>query len=145
MHCIAVFQFSWLNSPPSQVKVTLRLTVSQSVRTWPDIYYCFTIRSCFFVAPSLTRGRVCLLYMLLALASAVFFGFPRGLATIFTVSDFATSLFVTSYDSQGHGGGIRSRLHTSLNSAGLRWILYPLGTDHARKTQQLYCYVLRTT
>jgi hypothetical protein len=29
----------------------------------------------------------------------------------FTVS-FETSLFVASYDSQGHGGGIRPRLHT---------------------------------
>jgi hypothetical protein len=32
------------------------------------------LRSCFCGAPSLTRGRVCLLYMLLALASAVFLG-----------------------------------------------------------------------
>jgi hypothetical protein len=30
------------------------------------------LRSCFYGAPSLTRGRVCLLYMLLALASVVF-------------------------------------------------------------------------
>jgi hypothetical protein len=30
------------------------------------------LRSCFYGAPSLTRGRVCLLYMLLALASTVF-------------------------------------------------------------------------
>jgi hypothetical protein len=32
------------------------------------------LRSCFCGAPSLTRGRVCLLYMLLALASTVFLG-----------------------------------------------------------------------
>jgi hypothetical protein len=32
------------------------------------------LRSCFCGAPSLTRGRFCLLYMLLALASAVFLG-----------------------------------------------------------------------
>jgi hypothetical protein len=32
------------------------------------------LRSCFCGAPSLTRGRVCLLYMLLALASIVFLG-----------------------------------------------------------------------
>jgi hypothetical protein len=32
------------------------------------------LRSCFCGAPSVTRGRVCLLYMLLALASAVFLG-----------------------------------------------------------------------
>jgi hypothetical protein len=30
------------------------------------------LRSCFFGAPSLTRGRVCLLYMLLALAIVIF-------------------------------------------------------------------------
>jgi hypothetical protein len=32
------------------------------------------LRSCFCGAPSLTRGRVCLLYMLLVLANAVFLG-----------------------------------------------------------------------
>jgi hypothetical protein len=32
------------------------------------------LRSCFCWAPSLSRGRVCLFYMLLALASAVFLG-----------------------------------------------------------------------
>jgi hypothetical protein len=32
------------------------------------------LRSCFCGAPSLTRGLVCLLYILLALASAVFLG-----------------------------------------------------------------------
>jgi hypothetical protein len=34
-----------------------------------------------------------------------------GLETIFYCLRFETSLFVASYDSQGHGGGIRS-LHT---------------------------------
>jgi hypothetical protein len=33
-------------------------------------------------------------------------------ATIFYCLRFETSLFVASYDSQGHGGGIRPRLHT---------------------------------
>jgi hypothetical protein len=32
---------------------------------------------------------------------------PLGLATIFYCLRFDTSLFVASYDSQGHGGGIR--------------------------------------
>jgi hypothetical protein len=32
------------------------------------------LRSCFYGAPSLTRGRVCLLYMLLVLVSVVFLG-----------------------------------------------------------------------
>jgi hypothetical protein len=52
-------------------------------------------------APTLTRGRVCLLYMLLDLASAVFSGpSPLVLATIFYCLRFETSLFVASYDSR---------------------------------------------
>jgi hypothetical protein len=56
-----------------EVEVTLRLTVSQSNGAH-DQQICITIwqlRSCFCGAPSLTRGRVCLLYMLLAFASAL--------------------------------------------------------------------------
>jgi hypothetical protein len=42
-----------------------------------------------------------------------FFGpSPFGLVTIFYCLRFETSLFVGSYDSQGHGGGIRPSLHT---------------------------------
>jgi hypothetical protein len=42
----------------------------------------------------------------LALASTVFLGHsPLGLVTVFCCLRFETSLFVTSYDSQGHGGG----------------------------------------
>jgi hypothetical protein len=36
---------------------------------------------------------------------------PLGLATIFYCLRFQTSHFVASYDSQGHCGGIRPRLH----------------------------------
>jgi hypothetical protein len=39
---------------------------------------------------------------------------PLGLATVFYCLRFETFLFVASYDSQGHGGGIRPRLHTGL-------------------------------
>jgi hypothetical protein len=42
---------------------------------------------------------------------------PLELATIFYCLRFETSLFVTSYDSQGHGGGIRPRLHTGTDFA----------------------------
>jgi hypothetical protein len=43
--------------------------------SWPDVNYCFdSYGLVFYGASSLTRGRVCLLYMLLALASAVFLG-----------------------------------------------------------------------
>jgi hypothetical protein len=34
--------------------------------------------------------------------------------TIFYSLSFETSLFVVSYDSQGHVGGIRPRLHTGV-------------------------------
>jgi hypothetical protein len=36
---------------------------------------------------------------------------PLGLPTVFYCLRIETSLFVASYDSQGHGGGIRPRLH----------------------------------
>jgi hypothetical protein len=81
-------------------------------------------RLVFCGAPSLTRGRVYLLYMLLAIASAIFLGpSPLVLATIrvFYLLRRETSIFVTYYDSQGHGKGIRPRLRT----------------DHARKTVPL--------
>jgi hypothetical protein len=75
--------------------------------------YVWQLRPWFRGAPSLMRGRVCLLYVPLALASAIFFGpSPLGLATVFYCLRLETSLFVASYDSQGHGGGIRPRLHT---------------------------------
>jgi hypothetical protein len=40
---------------------------------------------------------------------------PFGLETIFYCLRFETSLFVASYDSQGHGEGIRPRLHTGMS------------------------------
>jgi hypothetical protein len=59
-----------------KVKVTLRLTVSQSVSLGVEQIFItvWQLRSCFCGESSLTWGRVCLLYMLLALASAVFLG-----------------------------------------------------------------------
>jgi hypothetical protein len=61
-------ELNWL------VKVTLRLTVSQSVSLDQIFITVWQLRSCFCGAPSLARGWFCLLYMLLALASAVFLG-----------------------------------------------------------------------
>jgi hypothetical protein len=92
------------------------------------------LRVCCFGAPSLTRGRVCRLQLLLALASAVFSGpSPLGLETIFYCLRFETSLFVASYDSQGHGGGIRSRLHTG-SWTPRTLCLKHLGTDRVENT-----------
>jgi hypothetical protein len=100
----------------------LRLTINQSVSLGVEPHlglmnrYLLLFDSyglVFCGAPTLTRGRVCLLYMLLALASTVFLlSSPLGLATVFYCLRFETFLFVASYDSQGHDEGIRPRLHT---------------------------------
>jgi hypothetical protein len=50
---------------------------------------------------------------------------PLGLATVFYCLRFETSLFVASYDSQGHGGGIRPRLHTGSRDGRLPQTLSP--------------------
>jgi hypothetical protein len=66
---------------------------------------------CWCLAPSLTRGRVCRLQLLLALASAVSFGSEFGGTRDHIYSlKFDTSPFVASYDSQAYGGGTRPRL-----------------------------------
>jgi hypothetical protein len=70
--------------PQYEVKVTLRSTVSHPVRlgvrhtsrTRNQFFFLLEIlfrqlRSCYFVAPSLTRGRVCNLLLLLVLAMTV--------------------------------------------------------------------------
>jgi hypothetical protein len=95
-----------LSGSKVEVKVTLRLTDSHSVsKSWCRAPFgahdqlfitVWQLRS-FLEAPSPTRGRVCLLGMLLALASAVFSGSrPLGLATVFYYLRFETFLFVTS-------------------------------------------------
>jgi hypothetical protein len=48
---------------------------------------------------------------------------------VFYCLRFETSRFVASYDTQGHGGGIRPRLHTSLIGNGSWFLLHVLGTD----------------
>jgi hypothetical protein len=81
-------------------------------------------------APSLTRGRVCLLYMLLALASSVFLG-SRSLGTRDHI------LLSQSWDFPFHrllrlaGSRWRSRVCYS------RYSLCSLRTDHAQETRPL--------
>jgi hypothetical protein len=63
---------------------------------------------------------------------------PLGLATVFYCLRFETSRFVTSYDSQGHGGGIRPH--------DLGFLLYSVRTDlckHFRclSIDILYCWL----
>jgi hypothetical protein len=54
------------------------------------------------------------------------------LATVFYCLRFETSTFVASYDSQGHDGGIRARLHN-----GLR-------TDHTEKSMGVFTVILHS-
>jgi hypothetical protein len=71
------------------------------------------LRFCFSGALSLTRGQVRLLYTLLALATVVFLG-SESLETSerLLLSQIWDFLFAASYDSQGHGGGFWTSLHT---------------------------------
>jgi hypothetical protein len=82
----------------------------------PELYYCLTVAGLLIWAPSPTRGRVCRLQLQLVLASTVIFGSEsvrtRDHILLSQIRDF---LFVASYDSQGHGGGIRPRLHTGVS------------------------------
>jgi hypothetical protein len=60
--------------------------------------YVWQLHFWFRGSPSLTRGRVCLLYVPLALSSAVFLGpSPLGLVTVFYCLRFETFIFVASY------------------------------------------------
>jgi hypothetical protein len=83
--------------------------------SWPDIYYCLTVTLLFFVGHPLWREDGSVFYTRIccwSLPAQSFSGpSPLGLATIFYCLRFETSLFVASYDSHGHGGGIRRRLH----------------------------------
>jgi hypothetical protein len=107
-----------------KVKVTLRLTVSQSVSLGvePHLglmtkhFLLFDIYGLVFGGLPLWRedGSV-MCRCCWPLPAQSFSGpSPLGLATEFYCLRFETSLFVGSYDSQGHGGGIRPRLHTGL-------------------------------
>jgi hypothetical protein len=81
----------------TKVNVTMRLAFSQSVSLGvePQIFIPLRqLRSSLCGAPSLTRGRVCLLYMLLALASVVFLQFESLGTRDHICLRFETSLFV---------------------------------------------------
>jgi hypothetical protein len=103
-------------------QVPLRLTVSQSVSLGVEPHLGLMTRylllfdsySLVFVGRPLWRedGSVfCICCW--ALPAQSFSGpSPLRFVTIFYCLTFKTSLFVASYDSQGHGGGIRPRLHT---------------------------------
>jgi hypothetical protein len=69
---------------------------------------------------------------------------PLGLSTIFYCLTFETSLFVASYDSQGHGGGIRLRLHQGEFFSAARDSRYIASERPQQKTpfHNNYCIVI---
>jgi hypothetical protein len=83
----------------------------------PDLYYLYDNYGLALVGRPFWREDGLDFYICCwPLPAQSFFGpSPLGLATIFYCLTFETSLFVASYDSQGHGGGIRSRLHTGIS------------------------------
>jgi hypothetical protein len=68
----------------------------------PDLYYCLTVAG-LLIWGTLSDERTGLSFSGQS---------PVGLMAIFYCLIFETSLCVASYHSQGHGGGIRPRLHT---------------------------------
>jgi hypothetical protein len=125
----------------------LRLTVSQSVSLGvePHLglmtrYLAITnwqLRSCFCGAPSLTRGRVCLLYMLLGLPKAVFPGSDflgtRDHILLSQMWDFTFRHFLRHAGSRWrYSTPPPPGLNRSLAASGL--VLHSLGTDNAENT-----------
>jgi hypothetical protein len=110
------------------VRVTLRLAVyGQTVRSgteplethgqniFPQLNTCGHSP---YITSSLTRGRVCHLQLLLALASAfIFESESRGTRDNVLLSHIETSLSVASYNLQGYGRNIRPRLHTDVHDS----------------------------
>jgi hypothetical protein len=74
----------------------------------------FAVTVLFFVGRPLSREDESVFYICCwpLPAQSLLGPSPLVLAIIFYCLRFETSHFVASYDSQGHGGGIRPRLHT---------------------------------
>jgi hypothetical protein len=117
---------------------SLNLAVSQSVSLGADVYYSLTV-TVVFLWGALSDERMGLSFVYAAgprQRSLSRVPSPLGLVTIFYCLIFETSLFVSSYDSQGHGAGIRLRL-----PAGFGYSLYRHGEDPTDNivSQFLYC------
>jgi hypothetical protein len=80
----------------------------------PDLYYCQTVAGFVDLGCPLRREDGSVVYNCCWPSPAQSFSGPGpvGLVAIFYCLRFETSLFIASYDSQGHGGGIWPRLHT---------------------------------
>jgi hypothetical protein len=132
------------------------------------------LRGCWCGALSLTSERVCRLQLLLVLASAVILGSEsRGTRDHILLSQIRDSpnleghvpvfisprnrvaqlypqamgsIFVASYDSQGYGGGIRTRLHAGWLLATVSQLscLEHLGTDRKENIIRLLLFPIVT-
>jgi hypothetical protein len=106
--------------PQSKSKFILRPTVSRPVRLGTKhpfgaydqiLDYCQTFPG-LLMRSVLSDERTDLSFAIVTGPQSFSGPSPLRLATIFYCLSFETSLFVASYDSLGHGGGIRPRLHT---------------------------------
>jgi hypothetical protein len=137
------FLHSFKNGPESESESYVTTDGQPASLSWsktpiwglrPDLYYMYDSYGLVLVRRPLWRevGSVfCMCCWPLPVQS--FSGpSPLGLETIFYCLTFATSLFVASYDSQGHGGGIRPRLHTGIYEEWpfiAREVLYPISKE----------------
>jgi hypothetical protein len=161
----------YCSSRQSQSCVTNRRSVGQSVLHYDQIFISVRqLRVCWCGAFSLTRERVCRLQLLLDLANAVILGSEsRGNRDHILLSQIRDSpnlegqvpvfisprnrvaqlypqalgsLFVASYDSQGYGGGIRTRLHAGSLKTLLTGLGYNTSARTAYKNLFHYCFSL---
>jgi hypothetical protein len=115
----------WRYSTPPPHGYTALLSQSQShiatdgqpviKSSWPDIYYCLSV-TVLFLWGTLSDERTGPSFVYAAgpcQRSHSWVRVPWD-STIFCCLRFETSLFIASYHSQGHGGGIRPRLHCSV-------------------------------
>jgi hypothetical protein len=87
-----------------RVRVTLRLTVSQSVCLWPDILFGWKLQFSPYGAPSLTRGRVCHLSVIVDSNS------PCQYLQIFTRSQLIYSLIHNIYKASVNPGSVQQTM-----------------------------------
>jgi hypothetical protein len=112
-----------------------------------NIYYCLTA-TVLFLWGALSDERTGLSFVYVAgpcQRSLSRVRVPLGLTTIFYCLRFETFLFVASYVSQGHGGGIRPHLHVGYWFPFNTYIIYTqrfslsLYNPSARTTQKTQC------
>jgi hypothetical protein len=106
------------------------------------MYYCLTV-TVLFSWGALSDERTGLSFVYAAGPCQRGLSRVRIPGTIFYCLTFETSLFVTSYDSQDHGGGIRPRFHTGYCTVAPIVDITP--RHGPRRKQSLYCWSVFTS